>query len=145
MTRIVIVTHGEFGAYLLEAAEGIIGRQHECLDVVTISSRAPVEDIKRRLEDARKEFCEGDGVIFLTDIVCGTPTNVVLPLASGMPDSAVLSGVNLNMVLSAFSYRGKLPFEKLVAKVIEDGRKSICNVKELIAGMKSPGLPPECR
>jgi len=144
MIRIVLVTHGEFGAYLLEAAEGIIGRQRDCLDVLSISSRAPAEEIKRRLEGARKEFCGKDGVIFLTDIVCGTPTNMVLPLAGELEHSAVLSGVNLNMVLSAFSYRNKLPFDKLVAKVLEDGKKAICDVKELIAKMNKAGDAKDC-
>ena len=50
MINFIIVTHGEFGAYLVEAAEGIVGRQVQGVRVVATSSRQSVAEIQRRVE-----------------------------------------------------------------------------------------------
>ena len=52
MINFIIVTHGEFGAYLVEAAEGIVGRQAEGVRVVPTSSRQSIGEIRQRVEHA---------------------------------------------------------------------------------------------
>ena len=132
MINIIVITHGEFGAYLIEAAEGIVGTQSEGLKNVSISARMTLERVKEAVAQAVEEMRSEDGVIFLIDMPGGTPMNVVLPMAKDIQKSAVICGVNINMVTSAFSYRGSLDFERLSAKIIEDGRKAICEVKSLL-------------
>ncbi|MFA6583318.1 MAG: hypothetical protein WCS77_03390 [Elusimicrobiaceae bacterium] len=132
MTNIIIVTHGDFGAYLVEAAEMIIGVQKEGVELVPISQRIPVEKASERLSAVIEKFAE-DGAIIFTDILGGTPTNISIPKVQGRENMAVISGVNLNMLLSAFSYRGKLSHPELVKKVLADGIKSICDVSGLFA------------
>jgi len=73
-----------------------------------------------------------DGLIFLIDMPGGTPMNVVLPLAKDIAKSAVICGVNINMMTSAFAYRATLDFDRLAVKIVEDGRKAICEVKSLL-------------
>jgi mannose/fructose-specific phosphotransferase system component IIA len=132
MINIVVITHGEFGAYLIEAAEGIVGVQNEGLKNISISQRTSLEKVRGAIEAAIAEMRSDDGLIFLIDMPGGTPMNVVLPLVKDIPESAVICGVNINMLTSAFAYRKNLDFDGLVGKILEDGRKAICEVKSLL-------------
>jgi len=132
MINLIVITHGEFGAYLVEAAEGIVGVQHEGLKNISISQRMSLEKVKNAVEAAIAEMSSEDGLIFLIDMPGGTPMNVVLPLARDIAKSAVICGVNINMLTSAFSYRGEMDFDRLVEKILEDGRKAVCEVKRLL-------------
>jgi len=53
-------------------------------------------------------------------------------VANNIEKSAVICGINISMVISAFSYRKNLNFEQLVEKIIMDGKRSICEVKSLL-------------
>ena len=132
MINLIVITHGEFGAYLIEAAEGIVGAQGEGLKNVSISPRMTLERVKEAVAQAIEEMRSEDGLIFLIDMPGGTPMNVVLPLAKDIQKSAVICGVNINMMTSAFAYRATLDFDRLQAKIVEDGRKAICEVKSLL-------------
>ncbi|OGR45380.1 MAG: hypothetical protein A2X35_03820 [Elusimicrobia bacterium GWA2_61_42] len=132
MINIIVITHGEFGAYLIEAAEGIVGVQAAGLKNVSISPRMTLERVKECVAGAIEEMRSEDGLVFLIDMPGGTPMNVVLPLAKDIDKSAVICGVNINMMTSAFAYRATLDFDRLSAKIIEDGRKAICEVKSLL-------------
>lgn len=129
MINFIIVTHGEFGAYLVEAAEGIVGRQTQGVRVVATSSRQSVSEIKRRIERALAELANPDGVLLFTDMPGGTPNNLSFPLIRDEKHVEMISGVNLYMLISAFSYRGQLPLSKLVEKVVADGQKSIRDIR----------------
>lgn len=136
MISIVVVTHGEFGAYLIEAAETIVGVQEEALRNVSVSPRTSLDKARELVESAARECANPEGLVFLVDMPGGTPMNVVFPVAAGIAKSAVICGVNINMMISAFAYRGSLPFAELTAKIMEDGRKAICDVKSLLAARK---------
>lgn len=132
MINLIVITHGEFGAYLIEAAEGIVGAQKEGLKNVSISPRMTLEKVRDSVTAAIAEMRSPDGLVLLIDMPGGTPMNVALPLARDVEKCAVICGVNINMMTSAFAYRGSLDFEKLTAKIMEDGRKAICEVKSLL-------------
>lgn len=132
MINLIVITHGEFGAYLIEAAEGIVGAQPAGLKNVSISARMTLDRVKEAAARAIDDMRSDDGLIFLIDMPGGTPMNVVLPLAKDIQKSAVICGVNINMMTSAFAYRNSLDFDRLVAKILEDGRKAICEVKSLL-------------
>lgn len=135
MTNVIVVTHGDFGAYLVEAAEMIVGPQTEGVALVPICPRTPVEAAAMKLSEAldRFDYKGSEGTIVFTDIFGGTPTNIAVPRAQGRRNTAVISGVNLNMLLSAFSYRGKMGFAELVEKILADGAKAIRDVTALMA------------
>ena len=132
MINLIVITHGEFGAYLIEAAEGIVGAQGEGLKNVSISPRMTLERVKEAVAQAIEEMRSEEGLIFLIDMPGGTPMNVVLPMAKDIEKSAVICGVNINMMTSAFAYRATLDFDRLQAKIVDDGRKAICEVKSLL-------------
>ncbi len=141
MINLIIITHGEFGAYLVEAAEWIVGRQPQGVEVISISPKTALDKVRENLNEAVARNNSPDGLIFMTDMLGGTPTNMVLPLAKDLSNSAVICGININMLVSAFSYRSAMSLENLANKILEDGRKSICDVKNLllIKGQKTLG------
>ncbi|MBW1784717.1 MAG: hypothetical protein JRL30_28725 [Deltaproteobacteria bacterium] len=132
MINLIVITHGEFGAYLVEAAEWIVGQQSQGVEVISISPKTALNKVKENLNEAITRNNSRDGLIFMTDMLGGTPTNMVLPLSRDLPKSAVICGININMLVSAFSYRTAMNLEDLVKKILEDGRKSICDVKTLL-------------
>jgi len=131
MINFIIVTHGEFGAYLVEAAEGIVGRQASGVRVVSTSSRQSVPEIKRRIERALAELASGDGIVLFTDMPGGTPNNLSFPLIRDEKKVEMISGVNLYMLVSGFSNRDLLPLPKLVEKIVADGQKSIRDIRAM--------------
>jgi len=132
MISIIVITHGEFGAYLIEAAESIVGVQHEGLKNISVSPRMSLDKIKSAIENGMAEMQSPEGSVFMIDMPGGTPMNVVLPLVKDIPNTAVICGVNINMLTSAFAYRKNLDFDRLVKKILEDGKKAICEVKGLL-------------
>lgn len=137
MINFAIVTHGEFGAYLVEAAETIVGRQGQGVRVVGISPRLSVPEIRERIQKAVKDLSNGDGLLLFTDMPGGTPSNLSFPLIKDIPKAEMLSGVNLYMLISAFNNRETLPLGKLVEKVRTDGQKSIRDIRQMfVSGAK---------
>ena len=131
MVNFLIVTHGEFGSYAVEAAEGIVGEQRRGVRSVAVTHRMSVEQARARVAAAIDELCGPDGLVILTDIPGGTPSNLCLPLAQGRARVAVLSGLNLYMLVTAFSKRG-LPFEELVPLILGNGARSLADLGKLL-------------
>ena len=137
MVNFLIVTHGEFGAYLVEAAETIVGRQAQGVRVVGISARLSVPEIRERIEKAVKELSCADGLILFTDMPGGTPSNLSFPAVKDAARVEMVSGVNLYMLVSAFNHRDDMPLEKLVEKTLSDGQKSIRDIRAMfVSGAK---------
>ncbi len=131
MINFIVVTHGEFGAYLVEAAEGIVGRQPHGVRAVATSSRQSVPEIRARISRALRELANPDGIVVFTDIPGGTPNNLAFPLVKDAPNAEMISGVNLYMLVSAFSHRDRLTLARLVEKVVADGQRSIRDVRQM--------------
>lgn len=137
MINFIIVTHGEFGAYLVEAAESIVGRQAAGVRVISISSRVSVPEIKARVEKALDGLDGPDGLILFTDMPGGTPSNLAFPLIKDSPRVEMISGVNLYMLVSAFNNRERLALPRLAEKVLADGQKSIRDIRQMfLSGAK---------
>lgn len=131
MINFIVVTHGEFGAYLVEAAEGIVGSQAQGVRVISISSRLSVPEIRDRIARAVDELSAEDGLVVFTDMPGGTPNNLSFPQVKDRKRVEMVSGVNLYMLVSAFSNRGKLELSELVDKVVADGQKSIRDIRQM--------------
>jgi len=132
MTGIIIVTHGSFGAYLLEACEHIIGVK-ENVKSISIISRMSMNEIRENVKKVADEIMKKcDSIIYFVDIPGGTPMNVVLGFAKDIEKSAVICGVNMSMLISAMSYRENMEFGALVDKIVSDGKRSVCEVKSIL-------------
>lgn len=141
MVSILIVTHGEFGAYLLEAAEEIVGRAPgQAASVAAISRKLALPQVRAKIEAAITASLQAPGAggaLVLCDMMGGTPCNEVLLLARRFESVEVLAGVNLYMVISALMNARRLPLSALSAKVLEDSRRSVANAKDYLMKVRT--------
>lgn len=128
---IVIVTHVDYGAALLRAAEQIVGQVLDCA-TLQVDINNEVTDTVNRLEDAVIRLDSGLGVLVLTDMFGGTPTNLSLSLlGKGNLNIEVLTGVNLPMLLKVLSNRRK-SLAELSDIACEAGREGIAVAGEIL-------------
>lgn len=123
MIGLLIVTHCDLGQEFLNAAEFIVGRM-EAVDVVSITQTSNSEKIRKMIEDKISILNKGKGVLILTDMFGGTPSNISL---SFLKDEMVevLTGVNLPMVISIAQNRSRMGLSALAEKAQEAGKMSI--------------------
>lgn len=119
---VLVVTHGEFGAALLSAAQLILGEQVGCEAVSVLVSKG-VEEIVVALKTAAARLDSGLGVMILTDLFGGTPTTLSLSLLKG-GNVEVVSGVNLPMLIKVLQSRA-LTLAELAVQAREAGQKGI--------------------
>ena len=120
---IVIVTHGAFGAELLEAAEFIGGESMAEVQFVPFRQSGErltgIADLKAAMTRADA----GDGVLVLTDLLGSSPSNRVAELLSAH-GAVMVTGLNLAMLLSVWNYRRE-GLGLLARKAVESGRRGI--------------------
>lgn len=132
MIGIVVVTHGRLAEEFIHATEHVVGAQ-KSMRAVCIG---PEDDMEQRRKDILAAVAAveaGRGVIVLTDMFGGTPSN----LAISIMDQAkveVIAGVNLPMLIKLASVRGKSDLAAAVAAGQEAGRKYINVASKLLAG-----------
>ncbi len=129
MVGVLIITHGNLGCELIQAAELIKGRMDGVL-AISVDPTKGVEELKKEISSGIKKVNKGNGVLILTDLFGGTPSNLSLSfLKEGKLE--VISGVNLPMLLKLPDVREK----KLVdfASSIKDyGMRNISLASEIL-------------
>lgn len=131
-TGIIIVTHVDYGSALLKAAEFIVGPVQDCT-CIQVDSSLEVSETVSRLQEAVDRLSAGNGVVVLTDMFGGTPTNLSLSLLGSRTDVEVLTGVNLPMLLRVLSNR-TLPLEDLAELAINAGCEGIIAAGQVLGG-----------
>ncbi|MCT8971985.1 PTS sugar transporter subunit IIA [Microbaculum marinisediminis] len=132
MIGLVVVTHGRLAAEFRAALEHVVGPQ----DHFETISIGPDDDMERRRNDilaAVSRVDDGAGVIILTDMFGGTPSN----LAISVMESArveVVAGVNLPMLIKLASIRGDTALADAGAMARDAGRKYISVASEVLSG-----------
>lgn len=119
---IIVVAHTDYGAALLRTAEFILGPLNDCTSI-SVDVAYEVSETVQRLTDATQRLDKGAGVLLLTDMFGGTPTNLSLSLL-GKHEVEVVTGVNLPMILKVFSSRTK-PLDELADIAGEAGKSGI--------------------
>jgi PTS system mannose-specific IIA component len=135
MIGMVLVTHGRLAAELVHALEHVVGAQANIASVC-IAPDDDMEQRRRDILDAIGTTDTGEGVILLTDMFGGTPSN----LAISIMDRAkveVIAGVNLPMLVKLASVREKMTIAEAVAKAQEAGKKYINIASQLLSKDKS--------
>ena len=128
----VLVTHGRLGSELLTAAETIIGTISH-VAAVSIGWHDDVDAASDEIERAVTRVSEGRGVLLLTDLFGGTPTNIAsMFLKEG--EAEVVTGVNLPMVIKLASQSGEESLAEVARRVRDQGREGIYLAGELLAG-----------
>ncbi|MDY0275412.1 MAG: PTS sugar transporter subunit IIA [Desulfomicrobium sp.] len=103
MVGVIVVTHGLLGKYLLDAAQTILGPQEQCAHIA-VEGSVEVETLMTELKRAVKHVDSGNGVLILTDMFGGTPSNISLSLLQTNKID-VLTGANLPMLLRILGMR----------------------------------------
>ena len=126
---VLVVTHGEFGAALLDAAQMIMGQQQGTAAVSVLVSRG-VDEIIAELKAALVKLDSGMGVLVLTDLFGGTPTTLSLSLRK-LGNNEVVAGVNLPMLLKVLQSRS-LPLADMAAQAKAAGQQGIVVPGEML-------------
>ena len=130
MIGLLIVTHCELGRELLNAAKFIVGRIEKA-ETISITETTGSEQIRKMIEDKVKALDTGKGVIILTDMFGGTPSNLSLSfLKEG--EVEVLTGVNLPMIIAIIQNRLDQKLNVLAEKVQEAGKTGISLASKLL-------------
>ena len=135
MIGIVIVTHSQLGDALIEASEFIIGNRPDALVSVSIDLNESAEVLRTKIAEGIKKVQSKDGVLILTDMFGGTPSNLSYSfLEEGRIE--VISGVNLPILIQAANTRSKMDLNTLAVKLEEFGKKSISLASSILKGNK---------
>ncbi|NNE98067.1 MAG: PTS sugar transporter subunit IIA [Pyrinomonadaceae bacterium] len=136
MNRIggVIVSHGQLANELLAAAEQVVGELTH-IRSVSIGWHDNVEAAQNEIERAIEEVSGEKGVLLLTDMFGGTPTNISAMFIE-KDKVEVVTGVNLPMVIRLASQTEELSLTEMAAAIEEQGKESIYSASELLVPQK---------
>ena len=130
MIGVLITTHGELGSELIKAAELIKGSMKGVLHI-SVDQTKGLEDIRKEISTAIKKLDQGKGVLILTDLFGGTPSNVSLSfMKEGKVE--VITGVNLPMLLKISDVREKMALKEFSQFIKDYGIKNICVASEIL-------------
>lgn len=131
----VIVSHGRVASELLGAAETVVGELNH-IAAVSIGWNDDVETAKDEIAKAIKKVSSGNGVLLLTDMFGGTPTNIsAMFIVEGQVE--IVTGVNLPMVIKLASQRKEISLQEMAREVEEQGKQAIYRASELLTPPKS--------
>jgi PTS system mannose-specific IIA component len=131
MIGIVIVTHAELGTELLRTAEEIVGKLTR-VEAVSIHATEQIEKARKKIEAVLQRVNDGSGVLILTDLFGGTPSNLVLSyLEAGRLE--VVTGVNLPMLMKLPALREERDLRALADKLAKYGQRNILVASEFLA------------
>ncbi len=130
MIGLVVVSHGRLAVELVHATEHVVGEQRR-FKAISIEAEDDIEARREQIRDTVKACDEGDGVIILTDMFGGTPSNLAISVMS--PGKVeVIAGVNLPMLIKLAEVRGEVTIEEAADVAAEAGRKYINIASQLL-------------
>lgn len=127
----LITTHGNLGDELIKSAELIKGPLEDIMHIC-IDQTKDVEELKKEISNAIKKLDKGKGVLILTDLFGGTPSNISLSfMKEGKVE--VLTGVNLPMMLKLSDAKENMTLREFAALVKSYGEKNIMLASEILS------------
>ena len=129
MIGLVLVTHGNLAREFLAATEHVVGPQSQ-VAAICIGADEDMEIRRRDIEAAINACDTGQGVIMLTDMFGGTPSNLAISLMR--PNVEVIAGVNLPMLIKLASVRKTMKVEAAVEAAQHAGRKYIAVASKML-------------
>jgi PTS system mannose-specific IIA component len=130
MIGALVVTHGQLGQELVAAAEMIVGEIAH-IRAISIGWHDDVNEAQKDIERRIAELDGGKGVLVLTDMFGGTPSNIAFALHEpGKID--IVTGVNLPMIIKIVSQKEADTLESLARTVRDQGRRSIATAGDFL-------------
>jgi mannose PTS system EIIA component len=130
MIGLVLVTHGRLAAEFVTAMEHVVGPQ-EAIEPICIGPDDDMEERRGQIAQAIRAVDDGAGVIILTDLFGGTPSNLAISLMKS-DKIEVIAGVNLPMLIRLEGARKAMDVRSAVAAAREAGRKYISVASEIL-------------
>ena len=135
MIGIVIVTHDRLGEALIEAVTSIVGTKPEAVMAVSVNIKDKADSLRSKIEKGIKKVDKGKGILILTDMFGGTPSNLSYSfLEEGRIE--VISGVNLPVLFKSVDLREKMDLAELATAVENFGKRSISLASGILKGNK---------
>lgn len=132
MIGVLVATHGEMAKGLFDAIDMICGTQ-EKFSIVSLKRGQDAESFGEELGEKINELNSDEGVIVLVDLLGATPMNQSALNLYKSDKVEVITGVNLPMVVTAAMERDCFSdIKELVEKIKNDGKDSVCSVRELL-------------
>ena len=129
---LVIVTHGRLADEFVAATEHVVGPQQQ-VKAVSIGADDDMEKRRSDILEAAKEVDTGSGVVILTDMFGGTPSNLAISVME-KANAEVIAGVNLPMLIKLASIRMEKDLKDVIADAHEAGRKYINVASWVLSG-----------
>jgi PTS system mannose-specific IIA component len=129
MIGLVLVTHGHLADEFVAATEHVVGEQ-TCIEAICIAADDDMEVRRADIAAAMARVDEGDGVIMLTDMFGGTPSNLAISLMR--PGIEVIAGINLPMLIKLASVRKTMGVAAAVEAAQAAGRKYIAVASKML-------------
>ena len=130
MVGMLVITHRRLAKELIDTAQLIVGEIDNCVGL-SLDPELPVDDLRQQITNAMNEVNDGDGVIVLTDMFGGTPSNLSLSFLNH-EGIEVVTGVNLPMLLKLAHSREDQKVDELARIVKDYGRHSISLASEIL-------------
>jgi PTS system mannose-specific IIA component len=129
MIGVVVATHGKLAEEMIRTAQAVVGPLEQ---VRAVSFDASCSDMRSEVASAIRGVDTGDGVLLLTDILGGSPTNLCLSFLAEL-EVEVVTGVNLPMLLKLGGLRRSgQPIVQVAHELAEAGKKSIGHASEML-------------
>jgi PTS system mannose-specific IIA component len=132
MIGMVLVTHGRLAVEFRAAMEHVVGPQRQ-VETITIGPDDDMDQRRRDILAAVEAVDTGDGVVILTDMFGGTPSNLAISVMNG-GKTEVVAGINLPMLIKLASVRGECDLDRAVVQAQDAGRKYINVASRVLAG-----------
>ena len=126
------MTHGHLATEFRAALEHVVGPQKQ-IATVSIGADDDMEQRRRDILDSIREVDAGDGVVVLTDMFGGTPSNLAISVMNG-GHIEVVAGINLPMLIKLASVRDLASLDQAVIQAQEAGRKYIYVASRVLGG-----------
>ena len=131
MVGVVIVTHCHLAEELIAAAKLVVGEELKQFLPVPIDPKEGSEEIREKIIAAIRKVEEGQGVLILTDMYGGTPSNISLSFLEEKRVE-VITGVNLPMLLKLATYKNEMDLEQLAVFITDYGQRNINLASEVL-------------
>lgn len=134
MVGILLLTHAPLGRAFIEAASHVFRGQPERLEAIDVLADQDTDEVRRLARDAIMRLNDGSGVLVVTDVIGGTPSNCTLSLCvPGLVE--VVAGISLPMLLRALTYRQNT-LDVVVEMALAGGQNGACRIEDK-AGLRS--------
>jgi PTS system mannose-specific IIA component len=132
MIGMVLVTHGRLAAEFRAALEHVVGPQKQ-VEAINIMPDDDMEQRRKDIIEAIRAVDSGAGVVLLTDMFGGTPSNLAISVMEGAQVD-VVAGINLPMLIKLASVRDSSSLEQAVIQAQDAGRKYISVASRILSG-----------